>query len=227
MYIASAELNFAEAVKTEIPPSLDGTWKGWDAVPATTFGTVASQIEAPYKIPGRTYGGPEDISGKFRLLWDSQFLYLGVEALDNSFFPQPERGMSGFMGDSIEFAVQPENLLSPLAPYWEYELYLPDGKPPYAASRRLPLPAEMITDWKASVVPTGDRGNVNYQVAIPWKDLGVTAPVTGRTISFALVLNDADAGDRLSGGRCRARWFRGMDLDKNPTGFGDVTLVER
>ena len=227
VYFASAGLNFAEAVKTEIPPSMDGTWKGWEAVPATAFWTVASQIEAPSKIPGRTYGGQEDISGKFRLLWDSQFLYLGVEALDNSFFPQPERGMSGFMGDSIEFAVQSENLMSPLAPYWEYELYLPDGKPPYAASRRLPLPTAMITDWKASVITTGDRGNVNYQVAIPWKDLGVTAPATGRTISFALVLNDADAGDRLSGGRCRVRWFQGMDIARNPTGFGDVTLVER
>jgi hypothetical protein len=173
------------------------------------------------------YTGPEDVTGKFRLLWDATFLYLGVEATDNSFFPQPERGMAGFMGDSIEFAFQPDNRLDPQAPYREYELYLPGGQPPYAASRRLPAPTEMITNWQATVNPTGEKGNCIYQAAIPWKDVGLEAePTAGKTFSFALVLNDADEEEQLGGGRCRVKWFDGIDTAKSPEGFGDITLVE-
>jgi len=132
------------------------------------------------------------------------------------------------MGDSVEFAVQPDNLLSPTAAYWEFELYLPAGKTPYAASRRAPLPRTMVTDWRAAVAPTGERGNVRYQAAIPWADLGVADPRPGRTFSFALVLNDKDnAESSFTGGRPRIRWFKGIDTAKNPEGFGDVTLVQR
>jgi len=227
VYLASAGLNFAQAIRVAKPPALDGTWAGWEADPPIVFGTQESQIFKGYTRPDVKYRGPDDVSGKFRLLWDEQFLYLGVEATDNSFFPQPERGMSGFMGDSIEFAFQPDNRLERQAPYWEYELYLPGGRPPYAASRRLPGPAEMVTHWQATVKPTGEKGNCNYQVAIPWRDVGVVrTPAAGNTISFALVLNDADEGQRMTGGRVRVRWFDGLDLAKNPEGFGDVTLVD-
>lgn len=225
VYVATAGLNFAPAVRTPKPPALDGTWTGWGVAPAIAFGRVESQIFRGYN-PDSKYTGPNDVSGTFRLLWDNRCLYLGVAATDDSFFPQPERGMSGFMGDSIEFAFQPDNRLERQAPYGEFELYLPGGNPPYAASRRRPAPAEMITNWKATVKPTGEKGNCVYQAAIPWKDVGVTAPAAGKTISFALVLNDADVGERLSGGRKRVKWFDGIDMAKNPEGFGDVTLVE-
>ncbi|MEI6492652.1 MAG: carbohydrate binding domain-containing protein [Verrucomicrobiota bacterium] len=226
LYTTSASLNFMQIVKTPTPPTLHGTWKGWEAARPVSFGLLKSQITVPGNNLEAKYTGPEDISGKLRMLWDKEFLYLGVEATDNSFRPQTERGMKGFMGDSIEFAFQPDNRLSREAPIWEFELYLPDGHPPYAASRRLPAPPEMITHWKASVIPTGVAGNVNYQAAIPWKDIGMTVPVPGKTISFALILSDVDAGELLTGWRCRVHWFDGLDITKNPEGFGDVTLVE-
>jgi len=227
VYLASTGLNFAQAVRAAKPPALDGTWAGWEAAPTVAFGTEESQIFKGYgTMPDVKYKGPDDVAGSFRMLWDERCLYLGVAAIDDSFFPQPERGMHGFMGDSIEFAVQPDNRLERQAPYWEFELYLPGGRPPYAASRRLPAPAEMITHWQAVVKPTGEKGNCVYQAAIPWRDLGVAAPKAGRTISFALVLNDADDGQRMTGGRVRVKWFDGIDTAKNPEGFGDVTLVE-
>ncbi|MFZ2653835.1 MAG: sugar-binding protein, partial [Victivallales bacterium] len=208
------------------PPALDGSWKGWESVPVITFGLHQDQIRKS-TLPDENYSGPNDVTGKFRLMWDDKFLYLGVEALDDVFVTQPERGKSGFMGDSIEFAFQPDNLMTQQAPRYEFELYLPDGKPPYAASRRFPLDkAGMIDTWMASVTPTGKRADVNYQVAIPWSDLGVEKPSAGKTISFALVLNDCDTPGRLGGGRGRILWFGGLDGGKNPEMYGDVTLVE-
>ena len=227
VYAANASLNFAQAVKASSEPSLDGTWTGWEKAKTTEFGVVESQIFRPPAGQDHQYKGKEDICGKFRMMWNDKFLYLGVEATDDAFFPQPERGLSGFLGDSIEFAFQPDNSLARDAKYWEYELYLPNGHPPYAASRRFPLPAEMISNWKATVKLTGVKGNCNYQIAIPWKDLGLEKPAPGKTFSFALILNDADPGERFSGGyRGRVRWFDGIDAGKNPQQFGDVTLVE-
>lgn len=225
VYLATAGFNFAQAVRVAKPPALDGTWTGWESTSAIPFGLMESQIFRGYN-PDAKYTGPDDVSGTFRMLWDDQFLYLGVAATDNSFCPQSERGMNGFMGDSIEFAFQPDNRLERQAPFGEYELYLPGGQPPYAASRRRPAPAAMIDFWKATVKPTAEKGNCVYQVAIPWKDVGVVdTPAAGKTISFALVLNDADVGERLSGGRKRVKWFEGIDMAKSPEGFGDVTLV--
>ena len=224
VFSANAGLNFAQAVRAAKPPTLDGTWKDWSTAPVITF-AEAWQVEKP-GVPDESYTGPADISGKLRFLWDDQFLYLGVEALDDVFSSVPDRGRSGFMGDSIEFGVQPENILAPMAPYWEYELYLPGDKGPWAASRRFPMPYAMVENWKANVVPTGVRGNVNYQAAIPWADLGISKPALGKTFSLAVVLNDADRTDRFAGSRCRIRWFEGVDNRKNPEGFGDVTLVE-
>jgi hypothetical protein len=131
------------------------------------------------------------------------------------------------MGDSIELGVQPDNLRAANAPYWEYELYLPgDDQGRYAASRRFPLPGQVMQNWNAKIVPTGNRGDCVYQLAIPWEDLGVSDPREGKTLSLALVLNDCDHIDHLSGKRKRVYWFRGVDGAKEPSAFGDVTLVK-
>ncbi|HEY3416002.1 MAG TPA: sugar-binding protein, partial [Armatimonadota bacterium] len=224
LYATAASLNFAQATRVAAPPALDGAWRGWETAQVIPFGETWQVV--PPAVPDEKYTGPQDISGNIRLLWDEKYLYLGVEALDDVFLPQPERGMGGFMGDSIEFGVQPDAVHMQSAPYCEYELYLPGGKPPVAASHRFPLPVGMVEKWQAAVVATGTRGNVNYQAAIPWADLGITAPTPGKVFSLALVLNDCDVPNRLSGSRCRLRWFEGVDNGKNPEGFGDVTLVE-
>jgi hypothetical protein len=223
-YGASKSLVFGTAVHTADPPSLDGAWKGWGKADVITFGKRKEEVWAKRLPSGENYEGPEDILGRLRLMWDEKYLYLGVEAQDDKYVPRPERGIQGFAGDSIEFAVQPENLLTPVADRYEFEVYRPAGAEKYCASRRSPLPQEMITDWEATISQTGRAGDVNYQVAIPWSDIGIEKPEIGKTFSFALVLNDSDAG-RFTGDRVRIRWFRGLDTGKDPSMYGDVTLV--
>jgi hypothetical protein len=223
-YSASKSLAFGTAVYTADPPSFGGTWKGWGNAAVITFGKRKDEIRAEGVPTGESYQGTEDILGRLRLMWDEEHLYLGVEAQDDKYVPRPERGMQGFAGDSIEFAVQPENILTPEANRYEFEIYRPAGDEKYCASRRSPLPPEMITNWQATISQTGRAGDVNYQVAIPWPDIGIENPEIGKTFSFALVLNDSDAG-RFTGGRVRIRWFRGLDTGKDPSMFGDVTLV--
>ena len=224
---ATAALSFAQAVSVSKPPTQDGSWKEWAAAPVIEFGH-GDEVVSGSDIKD-VYHGTSDILGWLRLLWDKDFLYLGVEAFDDHFVSVANRGRAGFSGDSIEFGVQPENILAAVAPYFEYELYLPDdGQNRCCASRRMPpTPAdELITHWRATIKPTGVAGNVNYQVAIPWADLGLKAAAVGKTISLSVVLNDADIPGHFSGGRKRIHWFQGVDLQKNPEGYGDVTLVE-
>jgi hypothetical protein len=227
VFATSASLNFATAAYAVRAPQFDGTWDSWQATPVITFGDRPDQVRKDNLAPNVTYQGTSDIHGKLRMLWDERYLYLGIEAVDDVHVSQPKRGTSGFMGDSIELGVQPDNIRAANAPYWEYELYLPsDGQGHYAASRRFPLPGQMMQNWNAKIVPTDNRGDCVYQVAIPWEDLGVRDPHSGKTFSMALVLNDCDHIDQLSGKRKRVYWFRGVDGAKEPSAFGDVTLVK-
>lgn len=223
VFATTGEFDFAQAVKVSTPPAIDGTWQGWEAAKAIEFGNP-NQVLKNGDV-GEKYEGRNDLFGKIRLLWDDDNLYLGVEAEDDVFVANPERGRSGFMGDSIEFGVQPNNILNENAPKYEFELYLPaDGK--YAASRRFPLPGKIVDHWNACAKPTGTRGNAVYQVAIPWKDLDVTGPKAGKTISMSVVLNDKDnAETKFSGGRDLIHWFSGVHTAKNPEKYGDVILV--
>lgn len=226
VFAADAALNPAFAVRTAGVVPLDGTWSGaWTTAVPIGFGTAPGEIVAP-GIPGESYAGPDDIRGTLRLLWDDRFLYLGVEAQDDIHFPQVVRNGLGFMGDSIEFAVQPDGLLSNLAPRFEYELYRPKDDPVPALNRRFPAErAGGVPGWGAAVAATGHRGDVNYQLAIPWAEIGITAPpALGRTLTLGVVLNDTDTPKFLGGGRGRILWFRGVDT-KATEGFGDIVLT--
>lgn len=232
IHSATSALNFAFAARLQndapVTALLDGTWDAWRHAPVIPFGIDPDEIVKTDLPPNVIYAGPNDIQGKLRLMWDSSCLYLGIEAIDDKHVVVPERGRRGFMGDSIELGIQPDGRKSIEAPYFEYEIYRPadaSSNSDYVASRRLPPPAVDISHWKATVKPTGQRGNVNYQIAIPWADLGVANAQAGRVFSMALVLNDADRLDRLSGNRKRVRWFNGIDRQKNTMGFGDVVLV--
>jgi hypothetical protein len=226
VFAANAALDLACAVRATAPVPLDGSWSGaWTGAVRIPFGNGPGEVVPP-SVPGESYSGPDDIQGVIRLLWDERCLYLGVEAQDDIYCPQPLRNGQGFMGDSIEFAVQPDGILSNLAPRFEYELYRPKDDPVPALNRRFPAErAGGVPGWGAAVAATGHRGDMNYQLAIPWAEIGVaTAPSVGRVLTLGVVLNDADTPKVLSGGRGRILWFRGVDT-KNTEGFGDVVLV--
>lgn len=226
VFAADAALNPAFAVRATGTVPLDGSWSGaWTAAVPIAFGEGPGEVALP-GIPGESHSGRDDIHGTLRLLWDERCLYLGVAADDDIHCAQPERNGQGFMGDSIEFAVQPDGILSNLAPRYEYELYRPMGDPVPALNRRFPAErAGGVPGWGAAVHRTGVRGSVNYQLAIPWAEIGVTAPpAVGKALTLGVVLNDADTPKFLGGGRGRILWFRGVDT-KATEGFGDVVLT--
>ncbi|MDR3709705.1 MAG: hypothetical protein P4L33_15520 [Capsulimonadaceae bacterium] len=225
MFVGSASLNFAYAVRAAIPVPMTGKWDGpWALAPVIEFGRNPDEVVKP-TAPGENYDGPDSILGKFRMLWDDHCLYLGVEALDAIYCPVFGT-QNGFMGDSIELALQPDGILSNLAPRYEYEFFRPAGATTPVVNRRFPSDrAGAVTGWSASVTPTGHRGDVNYQLAIPWTELRLaSSPSAGKVITLGLVLNNVNKNP-VSPYRGRLLWFRGVDA-KNTSEFGDVVLVE-
>lgn len=220
-FAAVSNFNFARAAHADTPSALDGTWSGWER--AQPLSLSSKEQARPPHIPGESWTGPPDASAVIRLLWDEQYLYLGVEGRDDVFSPFPQRAFAGFSGDSIEFALQPDNILAAEVPRHEFELFLPGGQGQPMLSKRLPWTE--ITDWTCAVVPTGEGGNINYQVAIPWTALGLSQPASGQVISFSLVLNDVD-GETFSGGRAWLHWFGGLAIGKDPSLYGDVILCD-
>ena len=225
VYNAAAGLDFVAVVRASKPPALDGAWTGWENAQVVECGKDKSEIQLN---DNSKYRGSGDILGKFRLMWDDRFLYLGVEALDDVFMPVAIRGASiGHTADCIEFGFQPENNLKGNARQHEFEMYLPQGESVYCASRRFPVEKHtkdsMITHWRASVTLVDARsGNVNYQVAIPWEDIELDKPTEGKTLSFSLVLDDRDSPDE---NKKQIHWFSGISPSKDPSQYGDITLV--
>ena len=211
------------AVKASVPPALDGSWKGWERAGVVRIG-LRPEERAEEGAGEEKYHGPEDLQADFRLMWDANALYLGVETRDDVFLPQKGRN-NGFMGDSIEFALQPEGLLNNSAAKYEYEMFLPDGEKEFVLSRRFPAPSGEVAGWRGIIRKLGVRGNAVYQIAIPWSALKTKASA-GKRLSFSLVVNDKDlASVPFSGKRTSLLFFDGIN-GKDPSKYGDLLLTE-
>ena len=210
------------AVKASHPPALDGSWKGWERARVVPMGLRPDE-RAEEGAGKEKYQGPGDLQAKFRLMWDAKFLYLGVETVDDVFLSQKGHE-NGFMGDSIEFAFQPEGVLNNSAPKYEYEMFLPDGEKTFVLSRRFPAPSGKISGWQGIVRKLGKRGNAVYQIAVPWSASNTKASA-GKRLTFSLVVNDKDLADvPFSGKRTAFLFFDGINA-KDPSKYGDLLLV--
>ena len=228
VYATVLSPDFAYGTKAVQPPDLKGSWHGWEDAQVIPFGDADRGEVVPTQASGQTYKGKDDIYGHLRVMWDDQNLYLDVEASDDISLRVKGHG-GGFEGDSVEFAVQPDGLRVKGSPYLEGEFYLPQDETTRFIDLRHSISENTQPEsWQASAVATGHRGDMNYQVAIPWSDLGVKTPGPGKVITLAITLNDADSVDVLSAGghRQRVRWFNGIDGGRDISRFGDVILVK-
>jgi hypothetical protein len=64
------------------PPSLDGSWRGWVMTRTLTIDSV-SQV-CRLLLGNQPWNGAKDLSAKVSIMYDSSFLYVGAEVLDDS-----------------------------------------------------------------------------------------------------------------------------------------------
>ena len=76
------DLYVTVGVPVDDPPSLDGSWDGW---PGEFTATVDSSNQISKLLLGnQPWGGRRDFSARVRVLYDSNYLYVGAEVTDDS-----------------------------------------------------------------------------------------------------------------------------------------------
>ncbi len=193
-----AEPNVAVAQYTSTPPPIDGSSSAvWDSAPTYTYQHV-------------NLGNTPD-TGSFKLLWDSNNLYVLATIMDST----PYQSTSIWNGDSVEVYIDGN-----------------DSKPTtYGANDfqyAFPWNGTTITESKHNATQGVQFGQINvpggYQmtVALPWSTLQVTSPKAGDYIGFDTMVNDADPANTLLGKI--AWWATANNSWNNPSLFGNAVL---
>ncbi len=186
---------------------------------------VALDREAQYAVLNRKTARrdrPEDLSGTMRLLWDDTYLYLGL-AVQDDVFCHPEQDALIWRGDGLQFLVDPCRESADKPGKYDYALGL-GTKGPQAwccsTADAMRAPTEEVTDFLLKITPTGQRGNMVYEVAIPWHRLSPFQPAPGANLGLAMIINDDDGHIRDS----FIAWF-GCAHSKQMSMNGDLILL--
>lgn len=168
------------------------------------------------------WDGPEDLSGIMRLLWDDAFLYLGMEVLDDV-YSQPEVDSNIWRGDGLQFLVDPCRDTAEKPGKYDYAVALSAKGAQawcYASADAAKAPSEEVRDFTMRITPTGVRGNMNYEIAIPWHRLSPFVPRPGGNLGLGMIINNDDGRIRDS----FMAWF-GCAHSKQLSMNGDLVLL--
>jgi uncharacterized protein YjdB len=158
---------------------------------------------------GKTTVGSPNNTVTFGVLWDNTNLYIGAKIVDaNLFADSPDV----WNDDAIEVYIDANN--NKLASY--------DGQD-----------NQIIKNFNKSTVYTklgitglqhawsAISGGYSVELAIPWSQLGISAPAAGTTIGFDLGYDDDDNGGDRDG---QAVWNGTVNNYASTAGFGSLTL---
>jgi len=90
----------------------------------------------------------------------------------------------------------------------------------YSSADPARAPTEEVTDFRMRITPTGHRGDMVYEVALPWHRLSPFRPEPGANLGLAMIVNDDDGKIRDS----FIAWF-GCAHSKQMSMNGDLVLL--
>ena len=153
-----------------------------------------------------------DNTAKFGVLWDDNYLYIGVSVTDNSLCNNKRQG---FYDDGIEVCIDALNnkstsiddndrvFIKPVKSYWIQE-----------KERR-------YTDVVHKYMKTTEGYSMEF--AIPWSNLNIT-PSANDNIGFNLVVNDDDNPTIAATFPKTLSWMPNVNFYNNPSTWGTITL---
>lgn len=169
------------------------------------------------------WDGPEDLSGEMRLLWDERHLYIGMLVKDDVFC-QPEVDANIWRGDGLQFLVDPCRDRDDKPGKYDYAVALSAKGPQawcYASADAAKAPSEEVRDFILRITPTGSRGDMVYELAIPWHRVSPFEPRPGADLGLGMIINNDDGRIRDS----FMAWF-GCAHSKQLSMNGDLVLLD-
>jgi hypothetical protein len=186
----------------EFSPSVTGVLSDWAWSTGVPFSSVTKTVL------GQTFG----ISALFKILWDSNNLYLGVQVTDSQL---TNNGASPWQGSAVELYLNTANDRSLTITSHDFEYVFGWGNTtPWEINGR--------TSGVKMATTTISTGYV-VEAAIPWSTLG-TAPPQGATLGF-----DVGVDVNHNGGTCRdgQMMFNGNEDNYfNTSAYASVNLSE-
>jgi hypothetical protein len=170
--------------------------------------------------PGK-WAGQADLSAMVWTAWDDATFYVLAKVTDDVFH-QTHEGGDMWQGDSLQFALDPLHL-GAKGPGDVYEIGIAlTPKGPQIFSWLAPAGRKTGLIKNARLVVKRQGNLTIYQAAIPLSELAPLKPKPGKTVGFALVLNDDDGQGRKGW----LEWNTGVAMEKTPYTYGDITFTK-
>ncbi|WP_138752240.1 sugar-binding protein [Paenibacillus sinopodophylli] len=175
----------------------------------TVDGSLDEAVWVMEKQVNKTVIGTPNNTAKFGVLWDNDYLYVGVKVNDDDLY---NNSISTFLDDSVEIYVDGNNNKGTF--YDSYDRQYIKGWNDNDLFEVRGLKDGVLHAW--STIP----GGYSVEMALPWSSLGIT-PSAGMTIGFDVANNDEDDGfDRSS----QLLWSGTVDNWSNTSAFGKLQL---
>jgi len=158
-----------------------------------------------------TVGTPNNTT-TFGVLWDNTNLYIAAKVLDANLFSTQSTAANFWNDDAIEIYIDANNNKS--TTYDGQDNQIIEAYNQTGIFSKLSI-SGLQHAWAAI------SGGYTVEVAIPWSQLGITAPAAGTSIGFDLGNDDDDNG---SGRSSQAVWNGNVNDYQNTSAFGTLTL---
>ncbi|MCM3746596.1 fibronectin type III domain-containing protein [Paenibacillus pasadenensis] len=193
------------AVTTD--PYLVGAKKTLAAV--TVDGALNESMWSMVKQANKAIIGSPDNTAQFGVLWDNNYLYVGVEVADGNLY---NTSVLPYYDDSVEIYIDGNHNKG--SAYDSHDRQYVKGWNDSALWEQKGKTTGVLHGWAAK------SGGYSVELAIPWSELGVT-PSAGMTIGFDVAGNDTDNG---SGRQSQLMWAGTNDNWTNTSAFGSLVL---
>ncbi|MEX0653790.1 MAG: sugar-binding protein [Phycisphaeraceae bacterium] len=171
-----------------------------------------------------TWDGPQDLSGKARVLWDDEHFYLAVEVTDD-IHAGGQTANRLWDQDGLQMFIDPRRTADQKP--GKYDYFTGIGQDGAQVSASYSASGGVTTGLQRDVQVAArrtdpDTGAVTYELAFPWKQLAPFEPQPHANLGYTLIINEDDGEGRGA----FIGWFSGAHT-KQLDLVGDLILFDQ
>jgi len=191
---------FVIPLKPDPPPAVDGQLAEWTSRP----GTLVLNRREQATWGGGSWQSPADLSAKLWLAWRADTLYLAASVTDDQ-LRQSQRGEGIWRGDHVMLFL---DVLPDDEPHrdsfgpGQFQIAFTPGNFSRTGDSGVDCPPEIHCYRPgntrlagAAIAAAQTPQGYDLEAAIPWPQLGVSAPASGMTLRLEVAVSDTDGAE--------------------------------